>query len=180
MGRHLPSARLTHPVTRLGRGRRPAPPARHSPRGTPQSGPAGPLEGGHTGPSPVARARPGSKYRLITNRHGTPLAASLTGGTRHDVTQLMHLLGVIPHIHGLVDRPRHRSRRLFADRAYIYDKYRRLLRARGIAPKITSKGTVPGFGLGKTRWFVKRALPGVTSSHASGSAMRYGPTSTSD
>ncbi|RZD70771.1 hypothetical protein C0Q60_31390, partial [Streptomyces albidoflavus] len=40
-----------------------------------------------TGPSPVDRGRPGSKHHLITDRHGTPLAVSLTSGNRHDVTQ---------------------------------------------------------------------------------------------
>jgi hypothetical protein len=43
----------------------------------------------------------------------------------------MPLLDSIPRIRGLVGRPRHRPRRLFADRGYDYDKYRRLLRARG-------------------------------------------------
>jgi transposase len=33
-----------------------------------------------TGPSPVDRARPGSKHHLITEAHGIPLAVSLTGG----------------------------------------------------------------------------------------------------
>ncbi|MFE5714453.1 IS5 family transposase [Streptomyces sp. NPDC056501] len=117
------------------------------------------LNGGpHTGPSPVDRARPGSKHHLITDRHGTPLAVSLTSGNLHDVTQLMPLLDTIPRIRGLVGRPRHRSRRLFADRGYDYDKYRRLLRARGITPKIARKGTAHGSGLGKTRWVVERTF----------------------
>ncbi|MFJ4806851.1 IS5 family transposase [Streptomyces murinus] len=117
------------------------------------------LKGGpHTGPSPVDRARPGSKHHLITDRHGTPLAVSLTGGNRHDVTQLMPLLDAIPGIRGLVGRPRHRPRRMFADRGYDYDKYRRLLRARGITPKIAHKGTAHGPGLGKTRWVVERTF----------------------
>jgi transposase len=41
-----------------------------------------------TGPSPVDRARPGSKHHVITEAHGIPLALSLTGGNRNDVTQL--------------------------------------------------------------------------------------------
>ncbi|WP_435840391.1 transposase [Streptomyces chartreusis] len=77
---------------------------------------------------------PGSKHHAITDRHGTPLAVSLTSGNRHDVTQLMPLLDAIPRTRGLVGRPRHRPRRLFADRSYDYDKYRRLLRGRGITP----------------------------------------------
>ncbi|MFJ2095460.1 IS5 family transposase [Streptomyces sp. NPDC087901] len=117
------------------------------------------LKGGpHTGPSPVDRARPGSKHHLIVDRHGTPLVVSLTSGNRHDVTQLMPLLDAIPRIRGLRGRPRHRPRRLFADRGYDYDKYRRLVRARGITPKIARRGTPHGSGLGKTRWVVERTF----------------------
>ncbi|WUW66343.1 IS5 family transposase [Streptomyces sp. NBC_01455] len=117
------------------------------------------LKGGfHTGPSPVDRGRPGSKHHLIVDRHGTPLAVSLTGGNRHDVTQLMPLLDAIPRIRGLRGRPRHRPLRLFADRGYDFDKYRRLLRSRGITPKIARRGAPHGSGLGKTRWVVERAF----------------------
>ncbi|MFF1259771.1 MULTISPECIES: IS5 family transposase [unclassified Streptomyces] len=114
--------------------------------------------GAHTGPSPVDRARPGSKHHLIVDRHGIPLAVSLTSGNRHDVTQLMPLLDAVPRIRGLRGRPRHRPRRLFADRAYDYDKYRRLVRARGITPKIARRGVPHGSGLGKTRWVVERTF----------------------
>ncbi|MFF3791787.1 IS5 family transposase [Streptomyces sp. NPDC001981] len=110
--------------------------------------------GAHTGPSPVDRARPGSKHHLIVDRHGTPLVVSLTSGNRHDVTQLMPLLDAIPRIRGARWRPR----RLFADRGYDYDKCRRLLRARGITQKIARKGTAHGSGLGKTRWVVERTF----------------------
>ncbi|WP_409351339.1 IS5 family transposase [Streptomyces decoyicus] len=69
---------------------------------------SGPSKGAHTGPPPVDRGRPGSKHHVIVDRHGTPLAVSLTGGNRHDVTQLMPLLDAIPRIRGLRGRPRHR------------------------------------------------------------------------
>jgi hypothetical protein len=46
------------------------------------------FKGALTGPSPVDRARTGSKHHLITDSHGIPLAISLTGGNRNDVTQL--------------------------------------------------------------------------------------------
>ncbi|MGW8398014.1 IS5 family transposase [Streptomyces lydicus] len=114
--------------------------------------------GAHTGPSPVDRGRPGSKHHLIVDRHGTPLAVSLTGGNRHDVTQLMPLLDAIPRIRGLRGGPRHRPRRLFADRGYDFDKYRRLIRKRGITPKIARRGPPHGSGLGKTRWVVERTF----------------------
>ncbi|QUQ59016.1 hypothetical protein SLLC_35335 [Streptomyces lavendulae subsp. lavendulae] len=68
----------------------------------------------------------------------------------------MPLLDALPRIRGLRGRPRHRPRRLFADRGYDYDKYRRLLRARGITPKTARRGTFHGSGLGKTRWVVER------------------------
>lgn len=39
-----------------------------------------------------------------------------------------------------------------------FDKYRRLIRARGITPKIARRGTPHGSGLGKTRWVVERTF----------------------
>ncbi|MFF4324591.1 IS5 family transposase [Streptomyces sp. NPDC001568] len=114
--------------------------------------------GAHTGPSPVDRARPGSKHHLIVDRHGTPLVVSLTSGNRHDVTQLMPLLDAMPRIRGLRGRPRHRPRRLFADRGYDFDKYRRQIRTRGITPKIARRGKPHGSGLAKTRWVVERTF----------------------
>jgi hypothetical protein len=45
-----------------------------------------------TGPSPVDRGRAGSKHHVLTDATGIPLAVLLTGGNRHDVTQLMPLL----------------------------------------------------------------------------------------
>lgn len=42
--------------------------------------------GAKTGRSPVDRGRTGSKHHLITDATGIPLAATLTGGNRNDVT----------------------------------------------------------------------------------------------
>ncbi|MFF7756066.1 IS5 family transposase [Streptomyces sp. NPDC007971] len=114
--------------------------------------------GAHVGPSPVDRGRPGSKHHLIVDRHGTPLAVSLTGGNRHDITQLIPLLDAIPRIRGVRGPPRNRPRRLFADRGYDYDKYRHLLRKRGIRPLIARRGVAHGSGLGGTRWVVERTF----------------------
>ncbi|MFG3208110.1 IS5 family transposase [Streptomyces sp. NPDC048192] len=117
------------------------------------------LKGGrNTGPSPVDRSRPGSKHHVIVDRHGTPLAVSLTGGNRHDVTQLVPLLDAIPRIRGQRGRPRHKPKRLYADRGYDFRKYRRLLWIRGIVPKIARRGAPHGSGLGKTRWVVERTF----------------------
>jgi hypothetical protein len=50
------------------------------------------FKGALTGPSPVDRARTGSKHHLLTDGSGIPLALSLTGGHRNDVTQLLPLI----------------------------------------------------------------------------------------
>jgi transposase len=95
---------------------------------------------------------------VIVDRHGTPLAVSLTGGNRHDITQLIPLLNAIPRIRGVRGCPRNRPKRLFADRGYDYDKYRHLIRKRGIRPLIARRGVAHGSGLGRTRWVVERTL----------------------
>src|SRR5690606_21633749 len=119
---------------------------------------ASPQRGGHVGPSPVDRGRPGSKHHLIVDTNGTPLQVSLTGGNRHDVTELLPLVDSLPAIRGTVGRTRRKPRRLYADRGYDYDVYRRQLRARGITPKIARRGTAHGSGLGTRRWVVERAF----------------------
>jgi transposase len=85
-----------------------------------------------TGPSPVDGARPGSKHHLLTDSTGIPLAISLTGGHRNDVTQLLPLIDGVAPVRGKVGRPRQRAERLLADCGYDHDKYRRALRARGV------------------------------------------------
>ncbi|MFE0453802.1 transposase [Streptomyces sp. NPDC058914] len=59
---------------------------------------------------------------------------------------------------GVVGRPRRRPEMLFADRGYDYDKYRRLLRQRGIRPAIAERGQRHGTGLGTFRCVVERTI----------------------
>ncbi|QPK43314.1 transposase [Streptomyces gardneri] len=92
------------------------------------------------------------------DRDGTPLTVTPTGGHRHDVTQLLPLLDAVPPIRGRRGRPRRKPRRLYAERGYDFDKYRRLLRKRGIKPLIARSGVAHGSGLGKARWVVERAF----------------------
>ncbi|WP_455433060.1 IS5 family transposase [Streptomyces vietnamensis] len=114
--------------------------------------------GPKSGPSPVDRARPGSKHHALVDGQGIPLAVSLTGGNRNDVTQLMPLLAKIPSVAGLVGRPRRRPDTLLADRGYDHDKYRRMVRAQGIKPVIARRGVPHGSGLGVHRWVVERTI----------------------
>jgi transposase len=119
---------------------------------------AGEKGGAETGPSPVDRGRLGSKHHLIVDQSGIPLAYALSGGNRHDVTQLIPLLDRIPAVRGSVGRPRRRPERLVGDRGYDYDRYRKRLRQRGIRPMIARRQTAHGSGLGRFRWVVERTF----------------------
>ncbi len=63
---------------------------------------------GTHGPSPVDRGRPGTKHHLLTDANGIPLAVTVTGGNRNDVTQLLPLLDAVPLVRGKPGRPRRR------------------------------------------------------------------------
>ena len=95
---------------------------------------------------------------MITDVGGVPLAATVTGANRHDVTQLLPLVEAIPPIRGRRGRPLHRPRYLLADRAYDHRTYRRQLAARGITPIIARRGKLHGSGLGRQRWPVERMI----------------------
>ncbi len=110
------------------------------------------------GPSPVDRARPGSKHHVVTDARGTPLRVSLTGGHRNDVTELLPLVDEVPPVRGKRGRPRRRPRALYADRGYDHDIYRHRLRERGITPKIARRGQPHGSGLGRARWVAESAI----------------------
>jgi len=116
-------------------------------------------EGGSaTGPSPVDRARNGSKRHLLVDATGIPLAWTLTGGNRNDITQLIPLVERVPPGRGRVGRPRRRPERLSANRGYDFDSHRRQLRRRGIKPGIARPKTEHGSGLGRYRWVVERTF----------------------
>ncbi|KOV84731.1 transposase [Nocardia sp. NRRL S-836] len=72
------------------------------------------------------------------------------------------MIDAIPPIRGVVGKPRRRPRRLCADRGYDHDKYRRLVRARGITPVIARRGVDHGCGLGTVRWPVERTFAWLT------------------
>jgi transposase len=95
---------------------------------------------------------------VIADGNGIPLAVSLTGGNRNDVTQLMPLLHAIPPVRGRRGRPRQRPKVLYADRGYDHDKYRRLVWAKGVKPVIARRGTPHGSGLGTHRWVIEQTI----------------------
>jgi Transposase DDE domain. len=95
---------------------------------------------------------------VITDGAGAPLAVTLTGGNRNDVTQLMPLIHAIPPVRGRRGRPRRRPLSLYADRGYDHDKYRKLVRDKGITPHIARRGEAHGSGLGTHRWVVEQTI----------------------
>ena len=70
----------------------------------------------------------------------------------------MPLIDAVPPVRGRRGRPRRRPDTIYADRAYGYDKYRRLVRAKGITPQFASQGTAHGSGLGVHRWVVEQGF----------------------
>jgi len=64
---------------------------------------------------------------------------------------LIPLLDAVPAVAGIPGRPRRRPDMLIADRGYDHDKYRRLVRERGIKPVIARRRTGHGSGLGRFR-----------------------------
>jgi transposase len=87
--------------------------------------------GEKTGKSPVDRSKLGSKHHLLVEGRGVPLAASLTGANRHDITQLLDLVEGIPPVGGQRGRPRRRPKKVQGDRAYDSEPHRRALRKKG-------------------------------------------------
>ena len=120
-----------------------------------------PHGGPDTGPNPTDRRKLGSKDHVLTDAGGIPLAMTLTGANRHDVTQLLPLVDAVPAIRGKPGRPRRRPRRVQGDRAYDSGPHRQELRRRGIQPVLAKRRTAHGSGLGVFRWFVERTLSWV-------------------
>jgi len=139
---------------------------------------AGEKGGSATGPSPVDRARNGSKHHLLVDATGIPLAWALTGGNRNDITRLIPLLDAVPPVRGRVGRPRQRPDRVIADRAYDHRPQRQELRKRGVTAQIARRQSEHGSGLGRYRWVVERTFGCSTSSSVCSSATTAAPRST--
>jgi transposase len=90
-----------------------------------------PCGGEKTGPNPTDRRKLGSKHHMLTDAHGIPLAITLTGANRHDVTQLLPLVEKVPRVKGKRGAPRCRPKHLQGDRAYDSEPLRKALKKRG-------------------------------------------------
>jgi transposase len=117
--------------------------------------------GNETGPSPADRGKLGSKYHLLVDRNGIPLAVRLSAANVHDSQLLEPVVDAVPPIvgpRGRPGRPRKRPAKLHADNAYDSSDRRRALRSRGITPRIARRGVESSERLGRYRRVVERSL----------------------
>jgi transposase len=80
----------------------------------------------------------GSKFHLVTDGHGTPLAVKVTGGQVYEATQAQSVLEPIA-IPQPLGRPRQRPEKLAGDKAYRARHIRVWLWTHGIKPVIPRK-----------------------------------------
>jgi transposase len=101
-------------------------------------------------PQPFMTSRPPVVVGVVL-----PLALTVTAANRNDVTQLLELVDRIAAVgaHGKC-----RPKALLADRADDSRRHRAELRDRGITPKIATRKTEHGSGLGKDRWVIERTF----------------------
>ena len=104
------------------------------------------------------RRKAGSKHHLAVDAKGVPLACTLTGANRHDVTQLIPLVDAIPPVRGRPGAPLRKPGEVMGDRAYHDDRRRMTLSCRGIATAIARRGEGHGSGLGIFRYVVEQTI----------------------
>ena len=110
-----------------------------------------------TGPSPVDRAKPGSKHHVMTDGQGIPLASSTTAANVNDVTQLRRLFKAIPPVRGKrVGRAAARTA-CMATGAMTRNRSGAGCDGAG-SSRSARRGTEHGSGLGVYRWVVERTL----------------------
>jgi transposase len=111
-----------------------------------------------TGPSPVDRAKPGSKPHVIVEANGIPLTAGVTGANVPDINELAPRFNALPAVAGKVGHPRTKPEAMMGDRGYDSEPHRQGLREMGVEPLLAEKNTDNGSGLGVFRWVVERTL----------------------
>ena len=107
------------------------------------------------------RAKPGTKYHLLTDAGGIALASTVTAANVSDISQLAPLYNKVPPVAGKVGRPRKKADALQGDLAYDSEPHRQGLRELGVEPVLPEKGIDDQSGLGETRWPVERTLAWV-------------------
>lgn len=118
-----------------------------------------PRGGEGTGRNPTDRGKRGSKLHLIVDGEGVPLGVTVSAANLHDSQQLEATLDAIPRVsNGRPGRPKHRPRKVHADKGYDYERCRQAIRRRGMTPRIARRGIDSSGTLGRYRWRVERTL----------------------
>jgi transposase len=116
------------------------------------------------GPGWRKPGRPGQariQVHLVIDATGLPLAVGLSAANTHDSQLLEPMVDAVPAIigpRGRPGRPRRRPAKLHGDKGYDYPTCRRMLRQRGITPRIARRGVESSQRLGRHRWKVERSL----------------------
>lgn len=98
----------------------------------------------------------------MVERHGIPLAVTLTAANVHDSVVFAELVDAIAPIKRPQGRPRQRPVKLHADKGYDSPRCRRALHQRGIRCRIARRGLESSERLGRHRWVVERTLAGLS------------------
>lgn len=115
-----------------------------------------------TGPSPVDRAKPGSKIHVLSDRGGVPLSVAVSAANTPDGVALKPLVLGIPAIRSRRGPRRRKPGKLHADKAYDSAELREWVRQRGIAVRIARRGIESSEKLGKHRWVIERTMAWLT------------------
>lgn len=115
-------------------------------------------DGDATGPSPVDRRKPGTKFTLLVDREGVPLMLRAVAANRSDHCEIFPAIMSFPTVRGRPGRPRTRPTNLYADAGFDSDATRSLLRWLGIEPHIRHRHAEHGSHLGRVRWVVERTI----------------------
>lgn len=112
-----------------------------------------------TGPNPTDRGKLGSKYHLLVDATGLPIAAVVSAANRHDSLFAAPMLDRIVGVKGPGrGRPHRRPVKLHADKGYDNRRVRRYLAGRGIPTRIARRGVESSARLSRHRRVVKRSM----------------------
>jgi transposase len=117
--------------------------------------------GGSTGPSPTNNGKPGTERHIMVDAKGVPLAVICTVANVPDSNALTDMTDAVKPIKKpkVIGRGRRkRPTKLHADKGHDFERCRRALRSRGIAPPIARLGVEGSKKLGKHRWVVECTL----------------------
>jgi transposase len=110
-----------------------------------------------TGPNPTDRGKPGSKYHLLVDRSGIPLAVALSAANIHDSMLLEAVVDAIPAVKGPRGRPG-RPRKLHLDKGTTTHAAARRCAAAGSRPGSPAAASSPASGWAATVYVVERSL----------------------